>query len=488
MLMEALSAIADELSYLQDRVAAESTLETATQRLSLVRHARLVDYEPTPADRGDDRSCSSTSPAAPRRSPAASAAARSAPTASAFGSRSAARSRIPRPGALTAPVYTVSSPWNAWASPGVANLQPYWWDDSRQCLPAGSTRHLDHRARPRVQANAGQQLLLDTAGPTTPIPPVRELVVDRAPSPRRPIPSSRVPLTRVDLAAPTPAGPRSRRARTSPGTSSRPSRARATARRSRSPSRRRLRRRSRRSGRSSSAPRPNWTPRRSAARLPLLARGGAALVAAGRLHRSRHERDASSPRPSSRSQSPTDLGTARPWRWQRWLLDAGPADPVFTLTPERYSAGRARARPRPGSTTTARARRSASATGSSACRRRRARSVHGHLPRGRRLGRQRPGRHDRARRSRRAADREGRLGHQSVSPRPAAPTRRPSQQIRDRAPQAFQAKPLRVVRPSDYVAAAQSLPWVQQAGTSLPLDGELADRVHDGRPARSAKT
>ena len=50
MLMEALAAMADELSYYQDRVSAESTIETATQRLSVVRHARLVDYEPAPRD------------------------------------------------------------------------------------------------------------------------------------------------------------------------------------------------------------------------------------------------------------------------------------------------------------------------------------------------------------------------------------------------------------------------------------------------------
>ena len=49
MLMEVLAAMADELSYYQDRVLAESTIETATQRLSVVRHARLVDYEPAPA-------------------------------------------------------------------------------------------------------------------------------------------------------------------------------------------------------------------------------------------------------------------------------------------------------------------------------------------------------------------------------------------------------------------------------------------------------
>jgi hypothetical protein len=48
MLMEALSALADELSYLQDRVAAEATIGTVTQRVSLVRHVRLIDYEPMP--------------------------------------------------------------------------------------------------------------------------------------------------------------------------------------------------------------------------------------------------------------------------------------------------------------------------------------------------------------------------------------------------------------------------------------------------------
>ena len=49
MFMEALAALADDLSYTQDRVAAEATLATATQRRSIVRHARLVDYEPQPA-------------------------------------------------------------------------------------------------------------------------------------------------------------------------------------------------------------------------------------------------------------------------------------------------------------------------------------------------------------------------------------------------------------------------------------------------------
>src|SRR5438445_1883727 len=49
MFLEALAGLADDLSYIQDRVAAEGTLQTATQRRSLVRLARLVDYEPRPA-------------------------------------------------------------------------------------------------------------------------------------------------------------------------------------------------------------------------------------------------------------------------------------------------------------------------------------------------------------------------------------------------------------------------------------------------------
>lgn len=44
MLAEVLSALGDELAYYQDRIGREAYLETATQRRSLRRHARLVDY------------------------------------------------------------------------------------------------------------------------------------------------------------------------------------------------------------------------------------------------------------------------------------------------------------------------------------------------------------------------------------------------------------------------------------------------------------
>ena len=60
MLAELLSAVGDDLSYQQDRIAAEATLATATQRRSAVRHARLVDYEPPPATSAPSRCCRST--------------------------------------------------------------------------------------------------------------------------------------------------------------------------------------------------------------------------------------------------------------------------------------------------------------------------------------------------------------------------------------------------------------------------------------------
>jgi hypothetical protein len=44
MLTEVFSALGDELSYYQDRISREAYLETATQRRSIRRHARMVDY------------------------------------------------------------------------------------------------------------------------------------------------------------------------------------------------------------------------------------------------------------------------------------------------------------------------------------------------------------------------------------------------------------------------------------------------------------
>ena len=58
-------------------------------------------------------------------------------------------------------------------------------------------------------------------------------------------------------------------------------------------------------------------------------------------------------------------------------------------------------------------------------------------------------------------------------------------QIRDRAPQAFQAKPLRVVLAEDYVQAAQGLPWVMQAGTSFRWTGSWLTVFTTANPSAS---
>ena len=123
MMAEVLSAVGDELSYLQDRVAAEATLPTATQRRSLVSLARLVDYEPLPATSGTTLLlCSAT-----------------ANGTVAAGTRISALAPDGSPvpfevgtGLADATAYNLATALNY----GIA---PYWFDDSQQCCPAGST-------------------------------------------------------------------------------------------------------------------------------------------------------------------------------------------------------------------------------------------------------------------------------------------------------------------------------------------------------------
>jgi hypothetical protein len=120
MFMESLSAVADELSYLQDRIAAESTLLTATQRRSLVGMARLVDYEPAPV-----LSASTTLQC--------QVVGTTVPAGSLVSAVSPAGVKVPfeiGTGLADTTQYTVSPLWNS--------IQPYWFDDSQRCLPCGS--------------------------------------------------------------------------------------------------------------------------------------------------------------------------------------------------------------------------------------------------------------------------------------------------------------------------------------------------------------
>jgi hypothetical protein len=162
MFLEALSATGDELSYVQDRIAAEASLLTATQRRSAVRHARLVDYEPSP-------------PLCAR-------------TVLQFEVDASAKS-IPNGLAVIAPspdgtpiVFETGLGLRDTSSPPPANMRwnrspvpnAYWFDDSVRCLPSGATQM--HVAGQGYRFQAGQALLIETASQIPADPPVRQIV------------------------------------------------------------------------------------------------------------------------------------------------------------------------------------------------------------------------------------------------------------------------------------------------------------------------
>jgi hypothetical protein len=161
MMSELLSAVGDELSYLQDRVASEATLVNATQRRSLVSLARLVDYEPTPAVSAATALLCTVSGAG-------------VVTAGA-GVSALAPDGTPTPfeigvGIADTSQYPVSPQWNY----GIA---PYWFDDSERCCPSGATDMW-------VQGHGfgftqGQKLLIQTDLPGESL---RQIVTLTAPS------------------------------------------------------------------------------------------------------------------------------------------------------------------------------------------------------------------------------------------------------------------------------------------------------------------
>ena len=164
MFLEALAALADDLSYTQDRVAAEATLETATQRRSIVRLARLVDYEPRPA----------TSARVLLQFNVESGPIPAGLLVSAHGADGAPVDFETGTGLGDRTAYPASGAWNG-IRDGVGGIQPYTWDDSQRCLPAGATEMwvLGHG----FGFTEGQQLLIDTPGATPADPPDRQLVM-----------------------------------------------------------------------------------------------------------------------------------------------------------------------------------------------------------------------------------------------------------------------------------------------------------------------
>jgi hypothetical protein len=122
MFMEALCAVADELSYLQDRVATEASLMNVTQRRSLVSLARLVDYAPSPTLSASTLiQCNVVG--------------NTVPAGALISATTPDGERVPFEignGLNDSSSYPVSPLWND-------GIQPYWFDDSQQCLPCGST-------------------------------------------------------------------------------------------------------------------------------------------------------------------------------------------------------------------------------------------------------------------------------------------------------------------------------------------------------------
>jgi hypothetical protein len=490
VLMEALSAIADELSYYQDRVAAEATIATATQRVSLVRHARLVDYEPAAASAATtlvQLEVGSTTPV---------------PAGMVCSAPGPAGTQIPfevgtglvSPGLVLS--YPVNPAWNALAADGTPNLLPYWWDDSRQCLPVGSTTLWVIGQGHELYDD--QQLLIVTAGPTSADPPVRELVTIAGTPVELTDPVFNQSLTRVDLSTPTTLQHDLARTRYAgnivpvvqglrtietfqipvapsegePSSSGQPGAAPAIVRTG-----------------------ANWTPEDP---LPnYLYTLNALQISWLPVDPTDSDTSASvtlaplimltSSSPDGASDAASDgIGTAV-WEWQRWLLDSGPGDTVFTLTPERYSlvggSGGASWFDYDGEGTTIRF----------------GDGTFGELPA--------PGTVFTVT----YLSGGGTVGNvpadtivtfradplQSSGPLPAinactnpfaatgGADEETAQQIRDRAPQAFAAEPLRVVQPADYVAAAQSESWVQQAGTTFRWTGSWMTAFTAANPTAS---
>ena len=432
MFMEALCAVADDLSYQQDRLAAQAYLDSATERRSVVRHARLVDYEPRPA----------TSSRVLLRfwvtaGPIPAGLLVTATTAD--GARIEFETGT---GLADTTDYPVRVEWN--------EMSPWWWDDGETCLRQGATELWIDGGNATLQLGPGLSLLLETPPKEPGNPPTRQLVtIVSATSEhdgvygedvthvvfREPIThhhdytlgthfyANLVPATQgrrytegfaIDTA---PAGGARALVRTGPNRTTQ-----------------------------------YLYPLRNAPLAYLLDGLGGALPEV-RLMR-------------------TDVPTR--WQWIRTLLDAEqfPEHPVFTLDPMRYS---------PVGDVAADGERSFDYDGSDGAIVRFGDGTFGDVPEpgatfvldyrvgGGAIGNV-------------AADSITNIDPTSLlATRADAVTNpfaaaggadaEPDETVRRLAPQAFRAKQFRAVRPEDYAAAAETLPWVERAGTTFRWTG-----------------
>lgn len=166
MFLEALASLADDLSYTQDRVGWEAYLDTATQRRSLARIARLVDYEPTPATAAQVLLCLDTRADA------------DIPAGLAVSARGPDGEEIPfetGEGLGDTSAYPVRASWS--------ELTPHVWDQSARCLAVGATSMWVQRPSGAPTFLRGQRLVIESErGPgEAPLREFVELVDDRDP-------------------------------------------------------------------------------------------------------------------------------------------------------------------------------------------------------------------------------------------------------------------------------------------------------------------
>jgi len=175
MFAEALSAVADDLSYMQDRVACEAAIENVTQRRSLVRLARMVDYEPKRATSAKvmlqfdvDSSVQTIAHGLAVNAPGPDGAPLVFETGDGLLEVLIDPTTGQRLSPTSRPTSIASALWNS------GSIKPYWLDDSERCLRAGATSMnvLGHG----YNFQPDQYLLIDTQGPTSADPPIRQVV------------------------------------------------------------------------------------------------------------------------------------------------------------------------------------------------------------------------------------------------------------------------------------------------------------------------
>jgi hypothetical protein len=436
VMLEALSALGDELSYIQDRGHLQARIDTATERDALVRLARLVDYEPAPVISARTMlQCDVTGSVVP----AGILVTALAPDGSAIPFETGT-------GIRDATNYQVSPKWNA-------GVQPYWWDDEDRCLRAGATSM--YVTGDGFGFFQGQRLLIDTEGPSTADPHLRQQVTLVDPIEELSDPLFSQKITRItwrpedalvahhDLTRTIVAGnlvPATQGIRHSE----------VFAIRQRPPGNPHMPLAVARLGPNSTAASPNWLYRFTLSSNPL---------AYLRL-------DDGSLRPEV---VVTRLGPQpREWTWRRSLLEAGEFDEAFTVDPGSWrriadlESGEA-----------------SDYDGSEGATLRFGDTVFG----------ERPGDADvfevRHRATRGAigrvpADAVTRVDPawvgvlvSATNPFPAVDglDAETDEQIRQRAPEDFRVRTFRAVRPEDYNAAAATLTWVERAGTVFRWTG-----------------